>query len=84
MEAEVLDLLQWPAMAASLAAAWLVASTRKHRRNAGFWVFLLSNVLWIAWGWHDDAYALIALQLGLAATNVRGLFKTAPAAEQAP
>jgi hypothetical protein len=76
MGLEMLGLLQWPAMAASLAAAWLVASTRKRRRNAGFWVFLLSNVLWIAWGWHDDAYALIALQLGLALTNIRGVFKT--------
>ncbi|WP_198297861.1 hypothetical protein [Bordetella genomosp. 9] len=76
MELDILELLQWPAMAASLAAAWLVASTRKGKRNAGFWVFLLSNVLWIAWGWHDDAYALIALQVGLALTNIRGVFKT--------
>jgi hypothetical protein len=70
------DLLQWPAMAASLAAAWLVASTHKGKRNAGFWVFLLSNVLWIAWGLRDGAYALIALQVGLALLNVRGVYKT--------
>lgn len=69
------DLLQWPAMAASLAAAWLVASQGAGQRSAGFWVFLLSNVLWVAWGWHDGAYALIALQLGLAALNVRGVLK---------
>ncbi|MGE8678458.1 MAG: hypothetical protein ACN6PE_07565 [Achromobacter marplatensis] len=69
------DLLQWPAMATSLAAAWLVASRGQGKRNAGFWVFLLSNVLWIAWGLHDDAIALIALQLGLAAMNIRGVMK---------
>ncbi len=69
------DLLQWPAMAASLAAAWLVASRVAARRSAGFWVFLLSNALWVAWGWHDGAYALIALQLGLAVLNVRGVLK---------
>lgn len=69
------DLLQWPAMAASLAAAWLVASRGAGRRHAGFWIFLLSNVLWIAWGVHDAAYALIALQLGLAAMNIRGVRK---------
>ncbi len=69
------DLLQWPAMAASLGAAWLVASQSAGRRNAGFWVFLLSNVLWVAWGWHDGAWALIALQLGLAVLNVRGVLK---------
>jgi hypothetical protein len=80
MGLEIIELLQWPAMAASLAAAWLVASTQKHRRKTGFWVFLLSNVLWIAWGWHDDAYALIALQFGLAVMNIRGVVK----AKQAP
>jgi len=70
---ELIDFLQWPAMLASLAAAWLVASRQKKRRRAGFWVFLLSNILWVAWGLHDRAYALIALQLGLAAMNVRGV-----------
>ncbi|WP_424917139.1 hypothetical protein [Achromobacter mucicolens] len=69
------DCLQWPAMAASLTAAWLVASRSAGRRTAGFWVFLASNVLWVAWGLHDDAWALIALQLGLAVLNVRGVLK---------
>ena len=73
-------LIQWPAMVATLAAAWLVASTSKHRRMIGFWVFLASNVLWIAWGWHDEAYALIALQVGLAAMNIRGVHKNEPQA----
>jgi uncharacterized membrane protein len=71
-----LDLIQWPAFAASVAAAYLVASNAKGRRNAGFWIFLLSNVLWIAWGVHSGAWALIALQVCLAVLNVRGLFKT--------
>ena len=35
-----LDLVQWPAMAVTVLAAWLVASTHKHRREIGFWVFL--------------------------------------------
>jgi hypothetical protein len=70
-----LDLIQWPAMAASVAAAWLVASSREERRNWGFWVFLLSNLLWIAWGWHDGAWALVALQVCLAGMNVRGVRK---------
>jgi hypothetical protein len=68
--------LQWPAMMASLLAAWLVGSNNKHRRNIGFWVFLLSNVMWTVWGWHDGAIALIALQVALAALNIRGVFKT--------
>jgi hypothetical protein len=70
-----LDALQWPAMAVTLVAAWLVASTRKNRRAAGFWWFVASNVLWIAWGWHAHAWALIALQVGLFVMNVRGAKK---------
>jgi hypothetical protein len=76
---EYLDLLQWPAMAATVFAAWLVASQSKRRRNAGFWVFLASNVLWLAWGWHDKAYALMVLQVLLAGLNVRGALKNEPA-----
>ena len=72
---EVLDLVQWPAMAVTVAAAWLVASTHRRRRFTGFWLFLLSNALWVAWGLHTDAYALILLQVCLAATNIRGALK---------
>ncbi|WP_410003042.1 hypothetical protein [Variovorax sp. PAMC28562] len=73
---DLLSLIQWPAFAASVVAAWLVASSSKPRRNVGFWIFLLSNVLWVAWGIHTSAYALLALQFCLAAMNIRGLFKT--------
>ena len=68
--------IQWPAMVASILAAWLVASKHERKRGWGFWVFLLSNVLWVAWGVHDHAYALIALQIALAAMNIRGVKKT--------
>jgi hypothetical protein len=73
-----LDLLQWPAMLVTVIAAWLVASQAKRRREVGFWFFLLSNALWIIWGWHDQAYALIALQVALAALNIRGAYKNEP------
>ncbi len=73
-----LDLIQWPAMAVTVVAAWLVGSKSQRRRTAGFWTFLVSNVLWITWGWHDRAFALITLQLCLAAMNIRGAFKNDP------
>lgn len=44
----------------------------------GLLVLCLQHLLWIAWGWHAQAYALIALQIGLFALNIRGLKKTAP------
>jgi hypothetical protein len=62
-------------MAVTVGAAWLVASQRKFKRNWGFWLFLLSNVLWVIWGLHDGAYALILLQLCLALLNIRGAMK---------
>ncbi len=71
-----MDLIQWPAMVASVIAAWLVASSRERKRGWGFWIFLLSNVLWVAWGIFAKAYALIALQVCLAALNIRGVKKT--------
>jgi hypothetical protein len=67
-----LDLLQWPAMVVTVTAAWFVASGSKHRRRIGFWVFLLSNVLWVTWGVYAHAYALVVLQVCLAAMNIRG------------
>lgn len=62
-------------MAVSLIAAYLVGAKRAERRILGFWTFIFSNVLWIIWGWHDEAWALIALQVALLAMNVRGIFR---------
>jgi len=76
MTSEWLDLMQWPAMLATVLAAWLVGSQSKARRNWGFWVFLASNALWILWGLHAGAHALVALQVALAALNIRGAAKT--------
>jgi hypothetical protein len=71
-------MLQWPAMIVTIIGAWLVASRSKRRRTVGFWVFLASNVLWSIWGWHTRAYALIVLQVFLAATNARGVYRNDP------
>ena len=72
---ENLDLLQWPAMAVTLLAGWMVASKRRKLRDYGFWIFLLSNVLWVLWGFTSHAYALVILQFGLAFSNIRGVIE---------
>ena len=59
-------------MAVTIAAAWFVASSQKKRRKSGFWLFLVSNVLWIAWGVSTRAYAWVILQFCLAFMNIRG------------
>jgi hypothetical protein len=70
-----INMLQWPAMFITVLAAWFVASLSERKRKIGFWCFLLSNLLWMIWGWHDEAYALIALQIALATLNIRGAVK---------
>jgi hypothetical protein len=72
---DLIDLLQWPAMAVTLLAAYLIGSKRAGKRVVGFCTFILSNILWIIWGWHDEAWALITLQTALMCTNVRGIIK---------
>ena len=72
---DIVDLLQWPAMVITVIAAWLVGSRAAHKRAVGFWCFLASNALWVVWGLHDHAYALVALQFFLAASNARGIYK---------
>ena len=72
---ELLNALQWPAMAITLTAAWMVSSRNNRKRRAGFWCFIASNVCWISWAWFEHAYALIVMQLGLFAMNVRGTYK---------
>ena len=72
---DYLQQLQWPAMLVTIGAAWLIGSQSKRRRKVGFWCFLASNALWITWGWHDHAYALIVPQIALALLNIRGAYK---------
>ena len=78
---EFFALLEWPAMAISLAAAYLLASQKPEKRVIAFWLLIVGNIMWIAWGWGEDAWALIALNVGLMALNVRGIFKNEHGAE---
>lgn len=71
----MLNLTQWPAMAVTIIAAWVVASSDEKRRRTGFWTMLASNALWIIWGISSTAWALVALQVALASMNIRGAVK---------
>jgi hypothetical protein len=73
----MLDLIQWPAMAVTVLAAWFVGSSQPTRRKIGFWLYLVGNVLWVAWAIPTHAYALLALQFCLAIMNIRGQRKNA-------
>lgn len=71
----LLNLVQWPAMLVTMLSTWLVASQSRHKRILAFWLFIVSNVLWVVWGIHAEAYALIALQAFLFIMNARGVRK---------
>ena len=75
MPESVIDFIQWPAMVITLISAWLVASQSKFKRSWGFWTFILSNALWVLWGWQNKAYALIFMHIGLLLLNIRGAIK---------
>lgn len=74
--ADILNFIQWPAMIVTIAASWYVAAERKDNRNWGFWLFLLSNLLWLIWAIPHSAWALATLQLILAGMNIRGVLKS--------
>jgi hypothetical protein len=69
------DFEQWPAMVVTVISAWLVGSQRPRRRMIAFWGFILSNALWVVWGLHSNAYALIVLECVLLGMNARGFKK---------
>ena len=71
-----LSLLQWPAMVVNILSVWLLTSQSKRKRHVGFGLSLVSNGLWIAWGLHVQAFAVLVLQIALAAINIRGVRKT--------
>jgi hypothetical protein len=73
---EWIPYLQWPAMVATVIATYFVASKSPTKRHLSFWLYMVSNVLWIAWGLKDGATALIVLQIILAGLNIRGMVKT--------
>ena len=62
-------------MGATLISAWLVASQTEQKRGWGFWIFIVSNILWIMWSLHASAYALFVMQIGLLILNNRGAIK---------
>lgn len=72
---DFVELLQWPAMAITVLAAWFMGSLRAKRRVVAFWCFTAGNVMWVVWGLGHQAYGLITLEVMMALMNMRGLLK---------
>ncbi len=71
-----LSLIQWPAMVVNIFSVWLLTSPSRHKRHGGFLLSLASNALWVVWGWHVQAFAVVGLQVALATLNFHGVKKT--------
>ena len=69
-------------MAVSLVAAYWMGSKKADKRIVAFLMLSAGNLMWIAWGWGEDAFALIALNVGLLLLNVRGILKNEKAKEE--
>ena len=72
---DFVELLQWPAMAITVLAAWFMGSIRAKRRAVAFWCFTAGNAIWVVWGLSHAAYGLITLEVIMALMNMRGLKK---------
>jgi hypothetical protein len=72
----LLDTIQYPAAVLSLAGAWLVADERRSRRHLGFGLWIISNLLWVAWGSSTLAWGLLATYIAYFITSVRGWAST--------
>ena len=70
-------------MLVTVICAWFIGSQRPRRRMLACWGFILSNVLWVAWGLYANAYALILLECVLLGMNARGFRKNLRADESA-
>jgi hypothetical protein len=71
---DLLALLEWPAMAISLAAAWWMGSRKPGKRIVAFCMLIVGKLKWIAWGWGEDARAHSA-QCGFAGIQCAGHYQ---------
>jgi len=78
---DLIDWVQWPAMAVTLISAGFMGSQRPRQRVIAFWGFIFSNALWVAWGWHTNAFGLVVLEYILLGMNARGFRKNQRASQ---
>lgn len=70
---ELTDVLQWLGCIFGVAGSYLVA--RKHRYSKFAFVFyLISNALWIAYGYKTHAWGLVTQQMAFTYTSALGIY----------
>lgn len=66
--------LDWIGCIAALAGAGLLAANIE-RSPYGWWLFLLSNVAWIAFGLRTRTWSLVVMQIGFTGTSMLGIWR---------
>lgn len=70
----MLEFMQWPALMFSVVGSWYLSDKTARHRSIGFFLFLLANFCWIAWGCvTPNAYGLILTQMYYIVTSFRGI-----------
>ena len=72
--------VEWLACFAGLIGAALLAMNNRYSKW-GFVAFLVSNLFWIVFGIHSEAWGLVTMQIGFTITSVLGIlfwFKPKP------
>jgi hypothetical protein len=70
----LVNALEWAGCATGLLGAWLLALNNR-LSGWGFAAFLVSNVLWIAFGVATGATGLVVMQVGFTATSLLGVYR---------
>lgn len=66
--------VEWLACFAGLLGASLLALNNRYSRW-GFVAFLASNCLWIAYGYYNQAWGLVVMQIGFTVTSTVGIIR---------
>lgn len=64
--------LEYPACALSILGALLVSSRGSRQRRIGFGIWILSNLLLIAWAGNQSACGMLAMYVFFLGTSLRG------------
>jgi hypothetical protein len=78
----VADALHWAGSLTALLGAYLVGG--KRHAHWGWWTWLLSNALWIAFALVQGGVpGLLVMQAGFVFTSIRGIWNTRPSLRSA-
>jgi hypothetical protein len=69
------NFLDWPAMLTALIGTFILSrrAPSARMRRLAFFIYLVSNLLWLAWACHLRAYPMIIMQLGFLYTSIDGI-----------